>query len=97
LLAVTLVLVTSVARAHDPFEITSDAHVSGDRMVVHTTMSLLTAARACLPGASALRIPRPADFEPSRPLYEACARDFYRITSGAAPLPVREVQLGLTV
>jgi hydrogenase/urease accessory protein HupE len=97
LLAVTLFLVTSVARAHDPFEITSDAHVSGDRMVVHTTMSLLTAARACLPGASALRVPRPADFEPSRPLYEACARDFYRITSGAAPLPVREVQLGLTV
>ena len=41
------------ARAHDPFEITTDAHVSGDRLGLHTTMSLLTAARLCFTGADA--------------------------------------------
>ena len=43
------------ARAHDPFEITTDAHVSGDRLGLHTTMSLLTAARLCFQGTGARR------------------------------------------
>jgi hydrogenase/urease accessory protein HupE len=83
------------AWAHDPFQITSEAQVGRDQMFVRTTMSLVTAARACLPGQSALRIPSPAEFEPARPLYESCARDLYRITSGSAPLPVREVRVEL--
>jgi hydrogenase/urease accessory protein HupE len=83
------------AWAHDPFQITSEARVGRGQLVVRTTMSLLTAARACLPGQSALRIPRAADFEPARPLYEACARELYRVTSGGDPLPAREVRVEL--
>src|SRR3954464_8852934 len=43
------------ALAHDPFEITTDAHVRGEGLAVHPTLSLATAARACLDGADAER------------------------------------------
>jgi hydrogenase/urease accessory protein HupE len=85
------------ARAHDPFEITTDAHVSGDRMDVHTTMSLLTATRSCFKGTAALRQLAPADFEANRGVFEECARDFYLITAGGDALPIRGVTVALTV
>ena len=95
-LAAALLLGPGPASAHDPFSITSEARVGRGRLEVDTTMSLPTAARACLPGTSALKIPGPADFEPARPLYEACARDFYRITAGGVTLPPREARVALT-
>ena len=95
-LVAALLLASRGARAHDPFSITSEARVGHGGLEIDTTMSLLTATRACLPGTSALRIPKPADFEPARPAYEACARDLYRITSGGTALSVREVRVALT-
>jgi hydrogenase/urease accessory protein HupE len=85
------------ARAHDPFEITTDAHVSREGLGVHTTLSLSTAGRACLDGADAQRRLEPADFETFRAQFEACARDYYRITSGAEELPLRTASVSLSV
>src|SRR5687768_14515234 len=81
-LALGLVLIVGLvpsAQAHDPFEITTDAHVSGDGLGVHTTQSLSTAGRACLNGADAERRLEPADFDVYRSRFEACARDYYHV------------------
>ena len=85
------------AHAHDPFEITTDAHVAGDHMDLHTTMSLMTATRSCFRGPEALRVLAPADFDRYRPGFEECARDFYLVSSGDDLLPVRGVTVALTV
>jgi len=90
-------LIAKAAWAHDPFEITSDAHVSGEGLNVHTTLSLLTATRACLEGAQAERRLAPADFEAERSRFEACARDYYRITAGGDALPLRSLDVSLGV
>jgi hydrogenase/urease accessory protein HupE len=95
--ATFLLVVSGRARAHDPFEITTDAHVSGDRMSVHTTMSLLTAARLCFTGASARRTIEVPEVAALWPALDDCARRFYRITSGGAELPVVDAHLDLTV
>jgi HupE / UreJ protein len=99
-LAVALVLsllVAPPACAHDPFEITTDAHVSADGLNVDTTLSLLTATRACFEGADAQRRLAPADFEAEHQSFEACARDYYRITSGGEALPLRSANVSLGV
>jgi hydrogenase/urease accessory protein HupE len=96
-LALGLLLLARSAQAHDPFEITTDAHVSGEELSVHSTLSLQTAARACLEGAQAERRLEPADFEALRPRFEACARDDYSITAGGQPLSLRSASVRLTV
>ena len=83
-----LVLAALPARAHDPFEITTDAHVSGDRMGLHTTMSLLTATRLCFTGADARKTIDVSEFPALRPALDDCARRFYRVSSGGDALPV---------
>jgi len=92
-----LLALSGSARAHDPFEITTDAHVSGEEMSVHTTLSLQTAARACLDGADAARRLEPGDFEALRSRLESCARDDYRITAGGEALRLRSASVRLTV
>lgn len=99
-LALALVLLTGLSRnasAHDPFEITTDAHVSGAELSVHTTLSLHTATRACFDGPSAERRLEPADFEALRSTFEACARDYYTITSGGETLLLHSAAVRLTV
>jgi hypothetical protein len=91
------VLVGRPARAHDPFEITTDAHVSGDRLGLHTTMSLLTAARVCFTGAVARKTIEPAEVPALRQTLEDCARGFYRVTSGGEALTVLDARLTVTV
>jgi hydrogenase/urease accessory protein HupE len=85
-----------VARAHDPFEITTDAHVAGDRLELHTTMSLLTAARLCFTGADARKSIDAAEFAALRPALEDCARRFFRVASGGDALPVLNAALKVT-
>ncbi len=87
--AVVLLGVALPARAHDPFEITTDAHVSGEELRLHTTLSLLTATRACFDGPDSQRRLEPRDFEAFRDAFDACARDYYRVSSGGAVLPAR--------
>jgi hypothetical protein len=85
------------ARAHDPFEITTDVHVADGELRVHTTMSLLTATRSCFDDGEARASVTPAEFEPLRAAFEACARDDYRVTSGGEVLPLRSTLLNLGV
>jgi len=89
LFSVVLFSVARPARAHDPFEITTDAHVSGEELSLHTTLSLLTATRACFDGPDSQRRLEPRDFEAFRDAFDACARDYYRVSSGGAALPAR--------
>jgi len=85
------------AFAHDPFEITTDAHVSGDRMALHTTMSLLTAGRICFTGADARKTIAAAEFPALRPALDECARRFFRVAAGGETLDVLDAQLAVTV
>ena len=83
--------------AHDPFEITSDAHIDADGLNVRTTLSLTTAARTCLSGPDRERRLVAADFEPLRPAFERCARAYYSITAAGQPLALRSLSLQLGV
>jgi len=91
-----LVLAGAPARAHDPFEITTDAHVAGDRLGLHTTMSLLTAARVCFPGADARKLIDVPDLAALWPALDACARGFFRVSSGGETLAVLDGHLDAT-
>src|SRR5438046_1451425 len=95
--ALLVLLTARPARAHDPFEITTDAHVAGDRLGLHTTMSLLTAARLCFQGAGARRAIEVPELAALWPALEDCARGFYRVGSGGEVLPVIDAHLDVTV
>ncbi len=97
LIVVAVLLGGGAAVAHDPFEITTDAHVSGELLTLHTTLSLRTATRMCFAGQEALRIVDPLEFPAFQARYEACARDFYRVTAGGVALPVRSARVGQTI
>jgi hypothetical protein len=94
---VAVLLGSRLAAAHDAFEITTDAHVSGEVLTLHTTLSLNTATRMCFDGKQALRIVDPLAFPALASRYESCARDFYRLTAGGVALPVSTAKVGLTV
>jgi hypothetical protein len=85
------------AQAHDPFEITTDAHVSGDRggLTLHTTLSLRTASRACL-GAAGAPVTA-AELAVLRPRFESCARAFVDVRAGGASLTPLSARVALTV
>src|SRR5580765_436268 len=95
--ALLVLLAAGPARAHDPFEITTDAHVSGDRLTLHTTMSLLTAARLCFTGAGARKTIELPELAGLWPALDECARRFYRVTSGGEVFPVVAAHLDVTV
>jgi hypothetical protein len=91
-----VLLAATAAHAHDPFEITADAHVSGDRLTVHTTMSLLTAARICFAGDGARKTIEVPELATLWPALEDCARRFFRVGSGGAALAAIEVRVDVT-
>ena len=97
LVAVPVLFAATPALAHDPFEITTDAHVSGDRLGLHTTMSLLTAARLCFTGAGARKTIEVPELAALWPALDECARGFYRVTSGGETLAVLDAHLDATV
>ena len=84
-------------QAHDPFEVTTDAHISGGELRLHTTLSLLSAGRMCLPPERAARRLVAAEFEAARPALEACARGFYQLAQAGAPLAPMAARLTVTV
>lgn len=94
--ATCVLLCATAARAHDPFEITTDAHVSGDKLTLHTTMSLLTAARICFAGDGARKTIEVPELAALWPALDDCARRFYRVTSGGAALAVIESRVDVT-
>ena len=94
--ALALLLLPARALAHDPFEITTDAHLAGAELRLHTTLSLLTAGRMCLPARGRAPLER-AEFAAARAALEACARAFFVVEEAARPLPAHAVRLALTV
>jgi hypothetical protein len=94
---VVALLAGSSAAAHDAFEITTDAHVSGEVLTLHTTLALNTATRMCFAGKEALRLVDPREWAALQDRYQACAQDFYRVTSGGAPLAVTSAKVSLTI
>lgn len=89
-------LVPARASAHDPLEITSDAHIDGSGLNVHTTLSLGTAARICLPAEAPSRRLAGADFQRFRAQFERCAGEFYALGSAGRPLPLLLLSLSLS-
>jgi hydrogenase/urease accessory protein HupE len=91
-LAVALAVVLArPAAAHDPFEVTTDAHIAGERLDLQVLMSFRTAARICL-GA-----PAPPDaFVAFRARFDACVLGFYRLSDGGQALPLRDARIELT-
>ncbi len=89
-------LFTLPALAHDPFEVTTDAHIAGAALQLHTTLSLLTAGRVCFPERGRSRL-LAAEFSARRPALETCARAFFRVTEATLPLTPSAVTLTPTV
>ena len=91
-----LVAASSPAHAHDPFEVTTDAHIAGAALQLHTTLSLVTAGRVCLPARG--RAPLVAtEFSSQRAALESCARDLFRVAEAGAPLAPTTITLTPTV
>ncbi|HVY39307.1 MAG TPA: HupE/UreJ family protein [Polyangia bacterium] len=63
---------------------------------LHTTMSLLTMARACLDPSATRRPPPPADFARLTPAFTACARALYAVSAASEPLPPQTAVVTLT-
>lgn len=83
------------SNAHDPFEITTDAHIDVYGLNVHTTLSLDSAARICIPSVHAARFVV-GEFSEFRARFEHCAREFYTVTSGGERLTLRSLSLQLS-
>lgn len=95
---VALALVAGRAEAHDPFEITTEARLGAEAMVLHVAMAASTAAAACLPD----RPGRPgrveeASFASLRPALEACGRGLYAVSAGGRALAPAHVAVALGV
>jgi len=63
---------------------------------LHTTLSLDTAARACLSAPPAARRFNAADFPRLRSEFERCARDYYALSAGGKPLALLSMSLQLS-
>jgi len=75
------------------------ANVDGnaDQLSLHTTMSWLTATRACLEAGAARRLPPPSDFARLIPTFEDCARQYYVVWAGGQALSPRTAIVSMTV
>src|SRR5882724_9245832 len=95
-LLLSLALVPSTGHAHDPFEITTDAHIAGAELRLHSTLSLITAGRICMPGRAGKPLRR-ADYDGARAALEVCGRDFFEVAQAGQALAPRAVRVALTV
>jgi hypothetical protein len=86
-------LAPAYARAHDPFQITTDARIFSDRLDVRVTMAERTAVKICL-GEAAPATLAPGEFEKARGAFESCS--LYRLTAGGEPLAPSAVRVALT-
>jgi hydrogenase/urease accessory protein HupE len=64
---------------------------------LHTTLSLLTAARLCFTGADARRTIEIPELKALWSALDDCARRFYRVSAGGEPLPVLDLHVDVTV
>jgi hypothetical protein len=96
LIAGGLVLWTSFARAHEPFQITTEARVLGDGLALHVTMASRTVTLACPGVVGAPRSLAATDLEQHRLPLEACAKGLYAVTSRGRTLAPNGALVSLT-
>lgn len=85
------------AFAHDPYEISADARLRGDRLELVLTMARSTASLAAARDETERRRFEPEEFAQVRPRLEVAAKEFYLLRAGEKPLELRAVDLALTV
>jgi hypothetical protein len=93
---VAMLLAAPEARAHDPFQITSDARVHADRIDLKITMAERTALALCRPTSGPAHPSSPPEIEKLRAELESCGAGLYRLTAGGEPLVARRARVVLT-
>ena len=91
-----LLLMVPAAKAHEPFEITTNVRVLADRITLNALITDTTAAKLCLPGATIRSHLHEAELAASRAFVERCAVGLFVVRDGAAPLAPRHMELHLT-
>jgi uncharacterized protein (TIGR03382 family) len=84
------------ARAHEPFQITTEARALPSGLVLHVTLASRTAALACPSAVGAARSLTAADLDRHRTELDACARGLYVIRSADRTLAPLAADLTLT-
>ena len=92
---VAFVLAAATAHAHEPFEITTDAHIRPGALDIHVLLAIRTAARLCLPDDADQRrlVAGPPGADELRPALEECALRMYDVSLDGQPLPPREAHV----
>jgi hypothetical protein len=84
------------ARAHEPFQITTEARALASGVVLHATLASRTAALACPAAVGAVRSLTADDLERRRAGLEACARSLYVVRSAGHVLEPLAADVRLT-
>jgi hypothetical protein len=84
------------ARAHEPFQITTDARVLADTVRLHVTMASRTATLACPGVVGAPRSLRAEDLERLHAPLVACAESLYAVSSRGRALVPASARISLT-
>ncbi len=84
------------ARAHDPFQITTEARALPNGLVLHATLASRTATLACPSAVGGVRSLTAADLEQHRAALDACARGLYVIRSAGRALAPLAADVTLT-
>ena len=83
------------ARAHDPFQITTDARVHADRVELRITMAQRTATRLCLSPAPTATLSR-VELEQHHGELALCGPSLYRLSAGGELLAPRATDVMVT-
>ena len=96
LLGVVLVALAGDARAHEPFQITTEARALASGLLLHVTLASRTATLACPGVVGTERSLTADDFERHRARLEDCARGLYVVRSAGRVLEPSTAVIGLT-
>jgi len=88
-------MAAATAHAHEPYEITTDAHITHGRLDVHVLVAVRTAAPMCLSDEADQRrlVADPSGAVTLRDALESCARRLYAVSSNGQPLVARQVRV----
>ncbi len=84
------------ARAHEPFQITTEARALPGGLVLHATLASRTATLACPSAVGAVRSLAPDDFERHRVGLDTCARGLYVVRNAGRVLEPLAADVRLT-
>ncbi|HSU40015.1 MAG TPA: hypothetical protein VLJ38_10610 [Polyangiaceae bacterium] len=91
-----LAVSSQAARAHEPFQITTEARTLPAGLVLHVTLASRTATLACPSAVGAIRSLTSLDLERYRAGLDACARGLYVVRSAGRVLEPLAADVRLT-